>query len=56
MTTTISPLPKQVENWARCRLLHTLLPVWDGDYRYDALAEKYVKNIRYICAECDHSD
>lgn len=51
--TSISPLPLNVEAWARCRLLHSKIPVWDGDYRQDEITGKQIKNIRWVCAICE---
>lgn len=54
MTTQIGKLPKAVERYLTCMMLHKKKPYWDGTYIYDAYQDKYIPHIRHICKECNN--
>ena len=53
MITEVNPLPKAVERYFLCLLLHEKTPYWHGTYIYDAYQDKYIPHIRHICKECN---
>lgn len=52
MITSTLELPKPVQDYFTCTLLHTKTPTWDGTYTYDEYQEKNIPNIKWICKEC----
>lgn len=50
--TIIPPIPENILKWGTCLMLHTKTPHWDGTYiEYEG---KLVKEIKWICKECDN--
>lgn len=51
--TKVNPLPKEVEAWALCRLLHTKRPVQTGKKIFIESIQEWREEIIWVCDHCD---
>ena len=50
--TEISPLPKHVEAWARCTLLHRKRPIYTGKKVFIDSIKEWREEIIWVCDIC----
>ena len=51
--TNIEPMPKNVEKWLVCRMLHKKRPIMTGEIIWDEITKESIREIKWVCDICD---
>lgn len=50
-------IPKQIQDYYECKLLHPKTSTWDGEtYRWDPVWKEWVPDLKTICAQCNNTN
>lgn len=54
--TEINPIPKEVQAWGRCLLLHKKRPVYTGKKVWIESIKEWGNEIIWVCDECQKNE